>query len=259
MMSLIKSGGLAVAFVLSFGLAAASNAQSEDPLIHFDVEGGDDSRSLHDYGTGNSLWRVDENGNSYEVYEWNLDGQMTVEGIRIESWEILLKKDPYVINNIYVTNTTTSDQTFTLGTLLAIPAFAYDRAIYSSLGVTATDSNADNNLKFEAVAVGPTTLSVYDGQVNGASVLNMDPNNPFPLPLTTADCGGPGCSAVSQNYVAMQALSPSIAYSIGLDYRFVLSAGDSAAVTGRFEIIPEPSTALLVGLGLLGFGLRRRA
>lgn len=255
----INLGRLAMAFVLSLGLAGSANALTEIPLLHFDVEGGDAARSLHDYGTGTSTWNVDSNGNSHEVYEWTLDEQILIEGIRIESWKIFLDEDPYVVNNIHVTNTTTSDQTFTVGALLGIPAFTYDRAIYSSLGVTATDSNGDGNLHFGAVTLGPTTWTIYDGQVNGASALTMDPNNPSSLPLTTADCGGPGCSAVSANYVSLQALSPSIAYSIGLDYRFVLSGGDSAAVTGRFEIIPEPSTALLLALGLIGLGIRRRA
>ena len=245
-----------LAWLFSLLLAGSADALSATPSFLFDVDGGTLSRDLYGYGTGTSVWEVDSGGHSYEVYEWKLDAAMEVEGIRVESWEITLKEDPYVVSNMYVTNTTTSDQVFFAGTFMSIPSFAYDEVVFSSLGVSATDSNGDGNLYFGRAGSGPDN-EIYDGKINGVTALAMDPDNPWSLPLTVADCGGPGCSAVSSNYVASKAVTGGLATSIGLDYRFTLSPGDSAAVTGRFEIIPEPGTGLLLGLGLVGLGWRR--
>ena len=253
MLQMTKKRLTTLVVIMGVLMAGSASALSENPTILFDIEGGDASRDIHDYGTGVLDYRVDKLGESYEVYEWKLDNQLTLEGVRIESWEIELKEDPYVISNMYVTNTTTTDQVFIVGTLLAIPAFAYNEVVYSSLGVTATDSNADGNLYFNHIGSG-ANQEVYDGQVNGLTELAMDPDSPWTLPLTVADCGGPGCSAVSSRYVASKPVTGGVATSIGLDYRFILSPGDSAAVTGRFEIIPEPGTGLLLALGLVGLG-----
>ena len=239
-------------------VASAASAISQNPLIQFDVQGGDAARDLHGYGTGVSVLKTDASGESYEVYEWSLGDQMTLEGVRIDSWDVVLKEDPYVVSNMYVTNTTSTDQIFVAGALLPIPSFAYNEVVFSSLGVSATDSDGDGNLYFANVGSGSSALDIYDGTVNGATVLGMNPVSPFVMPLTIADCGGPGCTAVSQNYVSSMAVTADIATMIGLDYRFILSPGDSAAVTGRFEIVPEPGTVLLLGLGLAGLGIRRR-
>jgi hypothetical protein len=52
--------------------------------------------------------------------------------------------------------------------------------------------------------------------------------------------------------------------SIGIQLRFMLSPGDTAAILSRFDVVPvpEPSTLLLSALGLVAIvrvGWRRRA
>lgn len=97
--------------------------------------------------------------------------------------------------------------------------------------------------------------------MNGSTVL---PLNPLINPITLADClpfVSNDCSATSSNGIASQAAGPGVATQIGITLTFTLSPGDSAGITSRFEIVPEPSTLLLGGMGLLGLWItgRRRS
>lgn len=254
MLRVWKSGWLLVAVATAMLSSASAGALEIDPEIYFALEGSSSANDLHSYGRGTSEYTTDNEGNTHEIYTWTLDDALTLENIRIESWTITFNPDPYVISTAHFVNTSTSDQTFQISTSLNIPAYAYNEVINSSVGVTATDANGDGSLYFNAA----TGSSVYTGLVNNVSVLDMDPDSPFALPLTTADCGGPGCTAASTKYVSSLPVANGVANSIGLDLRFVLSGNDSAALSSRFEIIPEPGTGLLLGLGLLSLGLRRR-
>ena len=55
---------------------------------------------------------------------------------------------------------------------------------------------------------------------------------------------------------------PAVAASIGIQYRFNLTAGDSASFTSNFvvQVVPEPAAGALFALGLGGLALvsRRR-
>ncbi|NNL65976.1 MAG: hypothetical protein HKP30_07035, partial [Myxococcales bacterium] len=190
---------------------------------------------------------------SGDVTTWTLTAATPVEGVSVDSWSAQLKEDPFVTNNIVVTNTTAFTQTFVATVLLPIPAFAYDEVISSSIGVTTTDSNGNNVLSFANSGVIP----IYQGTVNGSTILSL---NPPGLPLTTASCTVPfpGCTATSATGVASLAVTPGVATSIGITLSFTLSAGDSAGITSRFEIVPEPSLGLLLLSGLFAaIALRR--
>lgn len=223
---------------------AVAGALTFAPTITFDVVGGDAGVQVNALGTG-----VEEDG----VRTWTLSGPETLEGVRIDSWSAKLKEDPFVTNNIVVTNTTAFTQTFIATVLLPIPAYAYDQVISSSVGVTTTDSNGNGILSFAKNGATP----IYQGTVNGVTVLSLDPPG---LPLTTADCPVvfPGCTATSATGVASLFVPAGSATSIGITLTFDLSPGDSAGLTSRFEIVPEAGTAALIGLGLLGLSTRRR-
>lgn len=220
-------------------LPTASSALTFAPQIQFD--GGSGPIQVNSFGTLVP---------SASVATWSLDAPTNVGNGLVESWTAQLKEDPFVTNNIVVTNTTTSTQTFIATVLLPIPAFAYTAVINSSVGVTVTDSNGDGVLHFANSGATP----IYQGIVNApgtpTTILSL---NPPGLPLSLASCtiSFPGCSATTSTGTAFLA-SAGVASSIAITLTFDLGAGDSAGLTSRFEIIPEPGLLGLAAAGVLG-------
>lgn len=234
------------ATVLLVAPLSALATSSAAPTIMFDIEGGDAATIVNESGT-----IADPNA---EILTWTLDAPLQIEGVTIDSWTAQLKVDPFVTNNIVVTNNTAFTQTFIATVLLPIPAFAYDTVIFSSVGVTVTDSNGNGVMTFDQNG----GTDIYQGLVDGSNVL---PLNPPGLPIDLADClpfVNPGCSATGSDGIASLGVTPGLATQIGITLTFDLSAGDSAGITSRFEIVPEPGTAMLFASGLFGLGIARR-
>lgn len=256
----VRSAACACAFALALGAGSAS-AMS----IAFGFE--DDTASLQG-GTTPTWLELAERGtltppDAAGVAYWSLDAPTAIqqngqEVARIDAWEVALKEDPFVQNNINVTNTSSFTQVYIVSVLMPIPAYSYDEVIFSSVGVTATDSDGDNTLLVDTAGA-----SFYRGRVDTITKLTLDPPA---VPITTADCSPfpntAGCTATSSAGVASLDVAPDVAEELQIILRFALSPGDAVGITSRFEITqaPEPTTGLLLGLGmaLLAASRRRR-
>jgi hypothetical protein len=239
--------------------AAPSAALTFAPTVTIGRAGGTTWDMLDPLVASSTLSEPDANG----VQTWTFDSFLPGTGptsYTVDSWTVELKEDPFVTNNLVVTNTSGVTGTFVATVLLPITPFAYDTVINSSVGVTVTDSNGNGTLLYDVSGATP----IYDGFVSPAgTLLAMNPVAPGTLPITTADClpfSFPGCTATSSNGVASLAVAPGVASAIGITLTFQLSAGDSAGMTSRFEItnVPEPTTAALLGVALLGLVAARR-
>ena len=172
-------------------------------------------------------------------------------GWTIQDWDSSVKEDPWITNNFTVSNNTGATKTYTISVSSPIPAFNADTISQSTIQLRLLDSNSTGG----ATTTSQPGIDVYQGIVNGTTELALL-TDPFSLTCANpVDCTLNGTATAG---VVSQAFGPVVATNIGLTISFELTAGDSASVLSRFEIVPEPATGMLVGLGVLGLAALRR-
>jgi len=180
-------------------------------------------------------------------------GDATFGDLTIDSWSINVDEDPVVTGTTAVTNNSLSTQTFTLIFTLAVAPVGPASLIGGSISGTVTDNTGDGATLSTAAAD-----YIYSARIDGLTVATLygDPSSV----IVGAPYGSGNLAAISFGAPIPSQAGPPANSDIGIRLKFMLSPGDSASFTSNFVVtpIPEPSVAVLLGLGLGALGVSRR-
>ena len=178
-----------------------------------------------------------------------------IGGLRITNLDLILDNDPVVSGEVAVENKLGVTQQFTMIFTLPVLPIGPTSQTRGSVAGGVTDNTGNG-----------ATLSSTSGIALYTALLDGSPFQPlFPDPTSVSAGAFDSADILPAGAFGTPIPSlpgPAVLTSIGIQYNFNLTAGDAASFTGVFVVqpIPEPSTALLVGLGLVivARGGRRR-
>lgn len=183
--------------------------------------------------------------------EWklDLDGDYQIEDGVVVDWTLSMDSNPFVNNNFTIINLTGSTQIYSLTTTLGIMPVIPNGLMRGAINVSFLDNNGDGAI------LGTSGAPIYQGVVDGTVERTLwDALMNFTTSFNDA-------ASINFGFSTREGVSQSIDMDIGIKIMFSLTAGDSAAVTSNFDVVPVPLPAAmwLFGSGLLGLaGVTRR-
>jgi len=187
---------------------------------------------------------------------WRYRGDLVNQGSWSFSWDCVINEDPFVDTTINIQNNSNVTQTFWVYMPLNIaPPIVTNTLMSGSVSAVVSDGNPLDGPGASLASNGVD--SVYTAFIDPvvpqspAAIARTQWNPGFSL--NAVQFGSNSANASFANEIGPQALT-----SIALRLRITLSAGDSASVTGLFDIQPVPGPAGLSVLALFGLATGRR-
>lgn len=198
------------------------------------------------------LWGIEfgptqDGSPTYNPEDGGYDGD---PGFGMDWFGVSFDADPFIAGGFVVTNNMAVDQTFTL-TVSMPTAFATggSTTIDGSSALTIADANGVGGGVLSTSAPDP----VYSAEINGGTVARTLFDHDYSLTAPALLTNNDGMSYVGEAGPAVGFLN-----SISIVHTFTVTPGDRATVNSTFNIVPEPATLALFGLGAISLIRRRR-
>lgn len=193
---------------------------------------------------GESEFEYDPDNGKYKLKNAYVLSPGGTADIKIE--ELEFDPDPTVTVTTVYTNPTAATQSYAFATLTPTSPLGAPTQISGTLSISVIDLGNDG-ASLSTVGASP----LYAGQIDGVTVATLL-DAPYSL---VASAGGSASNTAS---FGPQASAVAVNSNIGILLTFSLSAGDTATFVGRFDVVPEPGTALTGALLMGGLLTRRR-
>lgn len=245
-----RSAAAAIAVLVVSASAAADTTVIPNLLLRLGSGSGGSTYAARDIG---SSWA---NGNGTFGFAGNTTALADGPAGFTLAWNMLVNPDPFIITNLVVTNTTTITQDIVVEIILPTNIDLPASLVGGSVTGTVTDLNGN----------GATLASIgSDGIYTALTDLGFGTQATAGTLLTFTSVSAGSFLSASVGPASFGDAIPSqlhgaVVENIAVQFRFSLTAGDSASFTSIFvvEPVPSPGGIALLGLSMLAAGGRRR-